>query len=306
MRNIVLFLRKLKRQKFVSSLAIGSLSVGMAVVLLIGLWVLEEFSFDKFHKNWRSIYQIASKSRDADKSPSTFRELGDYIITSIPEVKATCRIVDANSDYRVNNSLKQGVQTMQADSNFFQFFSFPLVSGNVATCLDAPGKMVISESTAKKWFPGQEPLGKMVTAGGMSWQVAGVMKDISYNSSIQADVIVPLYGRYTSPDCGVNVFVTYADVPETTDLRKLEQRLSEWHYELSDALKELGYQLQFVPWEDIHFSGLAMRHSGNESLVMILAATALAILLIACINFMNLFIATSFLRVKDISVRKTF
>lgn len=306
MKSIKIFIRGLMRQKSVSVLAIGSLSVGMAVALLIGLWVFEEFSFDCFHKNGDHIYRLITENRDLSKGSNTFRQMGDNMKDGFPEVQGICLISGAGSEYEVDKVIYQDIQTIQAGDNFFSFFSFPLKTGDAANCLDAPGKMVISESVARKWFPGKNPMGQAVKANGVDWQITGVMQNIPYNSHIQADVVVHFYGRNASPDCGGDMFSTYLYAPVIPDMQELEQKLTRLSDETNSLMKELGITCKLQLLRDIHFSGVRSDHPGNKSLVIILVIAALGILLIAIVNFVNLFVATSFLRVREIGVRKTF
>lgn len=305
-RNIRIFIRNLMRQKSISLLALGSLSVGIAVALLIGLWVVEELSFDHFHKYGNHIYRVIHEDRDQNENTSTYRELGDDMKNSFPEVKERCRMVYTNLEYEVGELIFQDIKAKQADENFFTFFSFPLMRGDAASCLDAPGKMVVSESVAGKWFPGKDAVGQVVKAEGMDWQVTAVMKDIPYNSHIQADVVMHFYGAYDKENATGDVFRTYVYAPEIPDLKALEQRFSQLPGPIGNMIAKMGHKYKLQPLKAIHFSGVYSDHMGNKSLVVILTLTALAILLIACINFINLFVAVSFLRVREIGVRKTF
>lgn len=301
------FIKGLIRWKEVSALALGSLSIGIAVVILIGLWVHEEFSFDRFHKNGDAIYRIYALSpNDNNGYTNTFRYLTDHVKDKFPEINEVCRITGQDGDYRVDKELFQGFKGKQADENFFTFFTFPLLSGDARTCLDAPNKMVISESVARIWFPGQNPVGRLVEGSKMNWQVSAVMKDIPYNSHIQSDIIVPFYGRVARPDCPSDVFTTYLSMTDVPSVGEMEKKLTRINWEGNSLIEEMKQELKLQSMKDIHFSGISSDHMGSKPLVVTLALTAIAILLIACINFINLFIATSFMRVKEIGVKKTF
>lgn len=300
------FVRGMMRWKEVSALALGSLIIGITVVVLIGLWVQEEFNFDRFHTNGEYIYRVYTHAPGESDGTGTFRRLGDNMEGKFPEVKEICRITGFYSDFRINKVLFQGIDGKQAEKNFFSFFSFPLKYGDVQTCLDAPNKIVISESVAQKWFPGQNPIGQLVEGGQMDWQVSAVMEDIPYNSHIQCDVVVPFIGRAANPECPSDMFRTYLYVTDASHITDVEQKLTRINWETNSLMEEMKQEIKLQALKDIHFSGLSSDHMGSESLVIILGLTALAILLIACINFINLFIATSFMRVKEIGVKKTF
>lgn len=301
------FIKGMMRWKEVSVLALGSLSIGIAVVILIGLWVYEEFSFDRFHKNGDAIYRIYALSPgNSNGYTNTFRYLTDNVKDKFPEINEVCRITEQDGDYRVDKELFQGFKGKQADENFFTFFTFPLLSGDARTCLDAPNKMVISESVARVWFPGQNPVGRLVEGSKMNWQVSAVMQDIPYNSHIQSDIIVPFHGRVARADCPSDVFTTYLSMTDVPPGEEVEKKLTRINWEGNSLIEEMKQELKLQSLEDIHFSGISSDHMGSKALVVTLALTAIAILLIACINFINLFIATSFMRVKEIGVKKTF
>lgn len=301
-----LFIKSMMHWKEVSALALGSLSVGIAVVVLIGLWVQEEFSFDRFHTKGDGIYRVYTCSQGEREGIGTFRQLGDNMKDKFPEVKEICRTAYSNSDYRVDKISFQDIAGRQVEENFFSFFSFPLKSGDARTCLDAPNKIVISESVAQKWFPGQDPIGRLVGGDKMNWQVSAVMKDIPYNSHIQSDVIVPFYDRTARPDCPADLFTTYLYITDVSHIGDVEQKLTRINWATNSLMEEMKQEIKLQALKDIHFSGLYSDNMGSKSLVVTLGLTALAILLIACINFINLFIATSFMRVKEIGVKKTF
>lgn len=297
------FIRDLSRQKSVSFLAIGSLSIGITVALLIGMWVYTELHFDDFHKNGDHIYRVVTIDRDLNRGTGTFRTLGDEMKDGFPEVEKICRITGGDLEIRVANELKESGQIIQADENFFTFFTFPLSLGDPATCLDAPGKMVINEKTARKWFGDQNPIGQVVNKG--EYTIAGVMKDIPYNSHIQADVVVPFYGFSRDLNCPADRFRTYLYAPVIPDFSALEKKLTTLSDENS-LMKEMGLQCKLEGMRDVHFSAWRSELQGNKTLVYLLGVTALAILLIACINFVNLLIATSFMRARQTGVKKAF
>lgn len=301
------FKRLLLKQKSVSGMAIGSLSVGIAVALLIGMWVYTEFRFDSFHEKGEGIYRVFVTGRDRDPASNTFRQLGDNMKQGFPEVQEVCRITGEDVELRIDNKLVPEKKILQADDNFFTFFSFSLVEGNREACLNAPDNMVVSSKTAGEWFGNEDPVGKMVLLNGKNYRISAVMKDIPYHSHIQADIVVPFYGRFREGMGMGDAFITYLYAPALHDLKALEDKLTKLADETAyHIMSSLGLQCRLEALKDIHFGQVGSDHDGKKSLVMILVITALAILLIACINFVNLFIATSFLRIKEIGVKKTY
>ena len=118
-------------------MTIGCLSIGIAVVLLLGLWVFNEFRYDRFHDNGEHIFRVVEINRDLKRSTGTFRQVGDRMKEGFPEVKAVCRIAGAELEIRIDNELKESGRMIQTDDNFFTFFIFSSESGrseNVSGC----------------------------------------------------------------------------------------------------------------------------------------------------------------------------
>lgn len=306
MRNLKLFFRKASRQKNISVLTVASLGLGIAVSVLVGLWAINEFSFDRFHQDADITYRVYTENtRNGGKRTHTYRQLGERVAFSVPEIKEMCRIANGNMDVRVGDDLFLRNSLYQTDRNFFTFFTFPLKEGEVKNCLSAPNQMVIDQTTAGKWFPGGQALGKSVQANGMVWTISAVMYDIPENSHLKRGVIVPFYGKYAQLDCGSNAFTTYLKIPFLSGRDSLEARLTQLSYLDSPMLEDEGLVTKVEPLKEVHFGQVQANSKGNKFLVWILLLVASSILIISCVNFTNLFISTSFLRAKEIGVKKT-
>lgn len=304
MRNILHFVRLINRQKSITFLAVFSLSLGIAVSLLITLGVWEEYSFDRFHKNGNQIYRLLTISRDQIFA-SSFRQFGDVAKEIIPEIKEVCRLRKNVMSLRSGKQFIAGEGKLETDENFFTFFTFPLKYGDPATCLNENNSLVISESLSKRLFREEEPLGKTIADGeGKIWKVAAIMYDIPYTSHIQTDIVTPFTGRASQPNCGGDIFSTYLDIPFITDQKQLEKEITRLNYEQNNYLKEQRVVYHLEALKDIHFSGVFSDHQGYKNGIRILIIAAVIILMIACINFVNLFISTSFLRAHEIGVKK--
>lgn len=300
------FIYLLTRQKSVFGLAVGSLSIGISVVLLIGLWVYTEFNFDTFHQKREDIYRMYKVDRNHERSDHTFRQIGDNMRERYPEVKDVCRFTWGYLELRKDGKLVPAEGLIQAEDNFFTFFSFPLKTGDAETCLSIKNQMVISEKMANILFGNEDPVGKLLQGDGNDYIISAVMENIPYNSHIQADIVIPFYGKYRDFNCGGDVFRTYLYIPGLTDRGVLDTKLTNLLHETNSLAKEAALQYKLEALRDIHFGGAGSAHSGSKSLVIMLIIIAFAILLIACINFVNLYIAISFLKVKEIGVKKTY
>lgn len=305
MNNIVHFVRWIKKQKSTALLSVFSLSLGIAVSLLIVLGVWEEYGFDRFHRDGSQIYRLIAEGRDQTFA-SSFRQFGDAAQEVIPEIKAVCRLRRNEINLRLEKQFIAGEGTVETDDNFFTFFTFPLKYGDPETCLLEKNSLVISESLSKRLFKEEEALGKSVIDGeGKVWKVTAVMYDFPYTSHIQTEIVTPFTGRASRRDCGGDIFTTYLKIPSIADREQLEKEIISLNHNQNNEMKELGLVYHLEALEDIHFSTVPSDHQGNKNGVGILMIAAVIILIIACINFVNLFISTSFLRSHEVGVRKT-
>ena len=312
LNSLKVFGRNLAKQKTVGVLSIGSLAIAIAVVILIGLWAANEFSFDKFQKDGDKIYRIYGAlmmNNDVVSIGSTYKPVGAIAQQQSPEVMDMCRVVSNNFEVKLNDVLYPDNRTFMVDSNFFSFFTFRLKAGDSRTCLSAPDGIVIDESTANRYFPGESPIGKNLTIRDKEFTVVALMYDMPDNSHLKAHIITPFFDYWKndlqmgSTDC----FIAYLKLNNPSLVAGVEKRLTDM-VRSYPMFKQLDFQYKLQPLSDIHFNNEFKFDSvihGNKSLVMVFLLTAFVILLIACINFINLFISTSFLRAKSIGVKKT-
>ncbi|MDR3217414.1 MAG: ABC transporter permease [Dysgonamonadaceae bacterium] len=306
------FIRNFNKQKVVGLLNISSLSLGIMVAVIVGLWTINELNFDRFHKNREQIYRLVINATLNDspiKIGSTFRPFGQEAADRIPQITDMTRLCIENSaDIKIDNVLHTGEQIIVAvDDNFFSFFTFPILEGEPTS---APDKAVISRSGAQKYFPGKNPIGQSFSINSSNFTIAGVMKDIPDNSSIRGEIVVPPYGYYLSNvEWGDNdINLTFFTVPQPEDIPQIETSLKEILYHRLDLFKQMNGYVTLESLKDIHFSTGFMGdgvEKGNKPLILVFALVALVILIISCINFTNLFISTSFLRAKTIGVKKS-
>lgn len=311
--NFKIFVRNLNKQKTVGLLSIGSLAIAIAVVILIGLWAINEFSFDHFHKDKDQMYRVYGTllmNNEKTSLGAAYKPLGPDAVRRFPEISAMCRVVDQNMEVKIHDVLYPDNKVFLCDSNFFSFFTFALKSGDPVSCLSTPDGIIIDEMTAKRFFPESNPLEQSLTVGGKEFTVKAIMENMPANSHLRANIVMPFFNywkenlQYGSSDC----FMTYFKIPDATALSKIEEGMTEGIRTFSNQFKQLGFEYKLQPLNDIHFNTSFKFDDvvhGNKSLVLIFVLTAFVILLIACINFINLFVSTSFLRAKSIGVKKT-
>lgn len=305
------FIRNFRKQKTVGILNISGLSLGIMCSVIIGLWGMNELSFDNFHNNGENIYRTNLSlvlNNTPTKIGSSFKPLGEEAINTIPEIKDMCRVaIDGNIEIKIENKLYEPNRICMADSNFFTYFNFPLLEGNPQTVLSTPDGVVISKSFAERYFPQKDPIGQSISFDDVYFTVSGIMKNMPINSHLQADAVLPFFGYYKDCTWGwSDVFNTYLTVGTNTDLDKVEKALTEiYDTNMTSHLPDSRIELQ--PLKDIHFGSGFMNDQvikGNKPLVFIFILTAAIILIISCINFINLFVSTSFIRAKTIGIKK--
>ena len=323
--------RNLTRTKVYSFINISGLSIGLACCMLIMLYSTDEVSFDRFHANAKDIYRITSADINPDGSVGRTNGItgmmpGPAFKREVPEIKEFVRVQGEQLPVKIGTAIFDQ-EALYVDDNFFSVFSFPLLEGNKQALKDMHS-IVLSEDVAKKFFGKVTAVGKMIELplgkdrSFESFIVSGVVPRSPQNSSIKIQMLLPmkLNQRDGMGDTQwMNFFLnTFVVIKPGTDIKKLESRIQKI-YE-ADAKEEIiegrkkydikstiRYGLQ--PMLDIHLSTVNPSDNGltdasNPMYSKILMGIALFILLIACINFVNLSVARSLKRAKEIGIRK--
>ncbi|NOR14128.1 MAG: FtsX-like permease family protein, partial [Candidatus Aminicenantes bacterium] len=300
-------LRNIRRHKVFSFINIAGLAIGIACCLLLLLWVQDELSFDRFHVNTDSIYRVIEKSQHNEGESFNFTHpapTGPAARTKASEIVDFVRIYSRNSLIQFEEKgfyLRGGI----TDPSFFKLFTFPLLAGDPKTVFSSPKSVVLSEKTSNLLFGNQDPLGKTVEIESLGDAVVtGVMANIPTNSHFTFDYAAPmsLYEQagYKMDNWGDSRFFTYVLLFSETDVLKVTEKIrhldrERWPNSTSD------YSLQ--PLGRIHLYN-PDGSPGAMTYVYIFSAVAALILIIACINFMNLATARSIKRSREIGLRK--
>jgi putative ABC transport system permease protein len=308
-------LRHLRKNKLYAFVNIAGLAIGIASCLLIGIYIFDEFRYDAFHKNKDRIVRLTMEYNAGDaenKSALTGTKAGPQLQRTFPQVLAYVRTLKYPRVIRYADNVFEEKNFLYADSAFFSVFSFTLLSGDRKTVLDAPDKVVLTQSATKKYFGSENPLGKTMRVGTREMLVSGVVADAPHNSQIQFDLI----GSFTSlsaskeEDWWSANYITYLMLQDKHAIGGLQQQVRGYMKTVSETeLKMTGnsYLTYHVePFTDVHLHSPLEGFEPNNDIVYIyiLAAIAFLILVIACVNYTNLSIAQSAGRNAEIGVRK--
>ncbi|HVG15654.1 MAG TPA: ABC transporter permease [Chitinophagaceae bacterium] len=311
--------RNLWRHRAFSFINIMGLTVGMAACFLIFLYVRFELTYDAFNTKADRIYRLVSNI----KTPTEVIEAGGpswaappNVKDEFPEVEAFVRFSGANFLVRKGDIKFQEENSLFADSSAFNVFDFELIKGNKATALRDELSIVFSETAAKKYFGNSDPMGQtlLLTSEGFPAKVTGIMKDIPENSGVKADMLVSMttLTKKLSPGLddqwGNYGASAYLLLKKNTNFKALEAKFPAFLEKRNGKeMKEhqMYATLLLEPLRDVYLrSKRDGKKTGNENNVYIFSVVGLFILLIACINFVNLTTARSAERAKEVGIRK--
>jgi putative ABC transport system permease protein len=318
--------RTMRRHKAYSLINIAGLAVGISCFMLLILYVQYERSFDAFHENAERIYRIIRKQpginfRGREYTAQTPGPLAQTLVEEYPEVNQATKLglyfQELFFTHKNQSSYENGIS---ADENFFKVFSFPLLKGNPETALAEPATLVLTEKLAEKYFSNEEPLGKTIRVNGeYDAKITGILKQIPKNSHVQFDYIMSLMSmkliqadnnylvRWDTP----NNFQTYITLHKDVDYKELEKKLPDFvRRHLGDLKRNRKGQMEIYhlqPLKSIHLDSCvedAISLNSNKINIYIFSIIAFFILLIACINYVNLTTALASKRSKEIGIRK--
>lgn len=302
------------RQKGTTVLSISGMAIGIAVALLIGIWSLNEFSFDQYHQDASRIYRVCRQGLINNESVvlgSDFGPVGPVSKQQFPDVEDMTRIrVMSRELVKINGITSYEDHICTVDKNLFSFFSFKLESGDPLSCLDGSDKIIIDRSLADKYFKGAEAVGEIVEIYGKTFTISAVMQNVPENSHVKFRIAVPFAGlSWLNENTWGNSdnFITYLKIKENADPAAIAAQITPMTYEHFPIYKQFKIKHFLQPLTDIHFSpGFRFDYviTNDSRIVFIFISLAVLILLIASFNFINLFVSNSIQRAKSIGIKK--
>jgi putative ABC transport system permease protein len=308
-------LRNIAKQKSYSFINIAGLAMGMALFILIARYIQLEFSFDKFNKNYDRIYRV-EYNLDGKGRFIAFSHppVGEALARDFAEIEQYTRFLNMDNDKLLSYQDKKFSEDYGwwAENSFFELFSYKLLKGETKSALVEPNSIVLSEELAEKLFPNEEPLGKIIRYDNtIDCKVTGIIENCPTNSHINYDFLIS-YQSYKTI-AGNDYFESWNNIANFTYVLLAENvNLEELDKKLHDVLKkywrdDVDVPLYVKPLSQFHFHSNVLGEIGQRgdmSKIYIFSAIGLFILLIACINFMNLSTARSAKRSREVGMRK--
>jgi putative ABC transport system permease protein len=312
---LIVALRNLRRNYVFTSINIIGLTLGLAINAIIVLYLVNELTYDRFNKDYKQIYRLhqevnyGGSARGLD--PRVNAPFGPYLQSNFPNVINQARVSSENMVRFLHGESIFDEKIFYADSTFFQLFTYRFILGDSESALKKPFSLVLTKNMAKKYFGKANPVGKtLTTSKGRLYTVTGVIENVPENSHFKFDMLssftsLPYIEEYNGKidGWGTNYvsFYTYIKTSKGYDISALESELPRIADTYLSDNAFLKYSFTFQHLKDIY-----LYHSGKGSVsrVILFGVIGLLVLLIPCINYMNLNTAESLKRLKEVGVRK--
>ncbi len=320
--NLKIAIRNFKSSKIFSFINLSGLAIGMTCTILILLWVQDEISYDRFHKNSYDLYRVINFSSSyQSRGAGTPAPLAPALLEETPEIISYTRFAPIpRLVIKHNQNVFYEDKVVLADPTIFEMFTFPFLKGDPKTALSSTENIVITEEMAHKYFGDEDPIGKLIflEGGDEGAKITGVLKNIPHNSHIIFDFIISFEllknERMMGTEWGDFNFNTFVQLQAGSYDTTINSKIT------SIALNHNCPQVKWdnskfllQPLTEVHLDASTLpagvelfAELGNKRHVYIFSLIAIFILCIACINFMNLSTARSVKRVKEVGLRKVF
>ncbi len=315
-------IRHFMRQKGFSAINVLGLAIGIAVSIVGFLYVNDQLSYDKFHKNASRIHRVAVDAlagNTAIYQTYTSAPMADAFYEFFPEVEKVARIrVFSGQTVECNERKFIEDRIFMVDSTFFDLFDFPVLYGNRGVLLNNRFTAVITRTTAERYFGSANPVGQEFRIGDDRFRIEAVVEDVPHNSHFHFDIVIGIISYpeyYESRGWFNNSYRTYLMLHSNADVQKVASRLPEYTDKYlfrgryaENARSGNKWELYLQPLTSIHLNSDLrgeFEPNGRRNYVYIFLLVSAFILLIACINFINLSTAKSTLRAREVGIRKT-
>jgi len=306
--------RNFWRYKFYTAVNVLGLTVGLTTVFLIGLFVNDELTFDQFHEHKDELYRVVENQYYVGQPvfpvAVTPRPLGPSLLEEYPEVVSFTRATNENFQFEYKDRKLMELGGYMVDEGFFEMFTFPVIKGSTAGFKDKLNALILTEDMAEKYFSGVDPIGKRIKLNGQEFVVNAVMENVPKNSHLHFNYLMN-FEKYLADyperaiQWGNNSLYTYVKLNEGVDLKLFNDKVRE-HIKRNNEGSVVDIYLQ--PITDIYLGSVdfvvEVARKGEMIYVQIFSIVAVFILLISCINFMNLSTARASTRAKYVGLRK--
>jgi putative ABC transport system permease protein len=327
LRNyIIIALRSLRNSKVFTLINVCGLAIGLACCMWISLYVYDELHYDTYSPNANHIYRVGIHllaNNGMETYSNVDEAVGRGITNAVAGVRDYTRLMKAMPSYvTVHDQQFKEEGLGLVDSNFFSFFSLPLLNGNVRTALVEPNSIVLTKGMAQKYFGNAEAVGQFIKDGGWLLKVTGIMADIPANAHFHFDGVISMSTMPVLRHTWSNVnYYTYLLLDPTVSAKQVEGQFPglvakyvvpevahDMGVSMAEAQKSVGtFQFFLTPLRSIHLTATTkyeLEPGGDIQYVYIFSALAVFILLLACVNFTNLSTAVSFRRGREVGIRK--
>src|SRR6185437_8713838 len=308
--------RSLWKNKITTVINVAGLAIGITAALFIFLWVQNEMSYDNYHKDAGNIYRLTTNLKSQGWIwESTPLLLGDAVKKEVPEVEKTARLYSGDQPvFSIYNNLSYEKNCAYVDDDWFNIFHYDFIEGNAASFTKDINSIIFTASEAKKYFGSADnAMGKVIHADSLNYVVKAIVKDAPTNSSFQFTAFIPLQNllrnaarKTNDEDWGNANYVTFIKVHPNANIPALTKKITNVLQQRSgDTEKQSSITLENL--KDMHFETdlqSAIFISGNKNTVYIFSVLGILLLIIACINYVNLTTAKASLRAKEVSIRK--
>nr|WP_321487731.1 ABC transporter permease [uncultured Draconibacterium sp.] len=305
--------RNALKNKKISVFNVFGLSIGLACTIILLSWVTYEFSFDSFYKNKENIYRVifaGEVNKEEINACWSPQGIGPEALAVMPEVKNFTRIrKQSRAPFKVGENQFYIDEGFAADSTFFSVFSLMSKIGNLSKSLNRKDLVVIDEYLAEKCFGNDNPIGKIIDISNHNYTVSAVIKNVQENSHLRFHYLIPVLNlpeswqqnQWSSDNC-----IQYLLFRNGIDNAEIGNKLTAMVHEKNNIWKQFNVSIKLQPLSKIHFDNTITHDTaikGNIQNVYVLVSVAFLILLIACVNFTNMFISTSLKRTRSIGVK---